>query len=145
MHAGRQDNQRDKTPAYSLKAVFLIKHREFSSKELRNCAGEWDSTQGRIIQTTFHSLATPLPQVCNPWVTSVSLRNKSKIPISFFPPYSFALLNMTRGCPAPQAETQIWDSLCPFTLKENWFADTLPVPEPTSAGIVAALGGKEGR
>lgn len=95
MHAGRQDNQRDKTPAYSLKAVFLIKHREFSSKELRNCAGEWDwifasscplesSTQGRIIQTTFHSLATPLPQVCNPWVTSVSLRNKSKIPISFF-------------------------------------------------------------
>ena len=33
----------------------------------------------------------------------------------------------------------------PFTLKENWFVDTLPVPEPTSAGIVAALGGEEGR
>ena len=44
MHAGQPENRetRDETPTISLKAVFLIKHQELSSKELRNWAEEWD-------------------------------------------------------------------------------------------------------
>lgn len=86
-----ETGKRNATPTHFSPGCFPA-GQKFSSKKLRNWAEEdcvfvWSpvesSTEGRIIQTNFHSLAASLSKARNPWVKSVSLRTNLRFVLAF--------------------------------------------------------------
>lgn len=138
----QRSGSRNRTPICFLQAVFLVEHRNSPPRNLgtglkRGTAFLFDLLSHPPLRAElFRLIFTPCyspPQACNPWVTSVSLRDKPRNRISFFRSNPLLFCRCEEVAQYLKLRRIFGTHSAPFIFRENWFVATLPMPERASS------------